>query len=496
VRPVGSIARTAFRDSLELLGRYRPRDPARRPAIEFTLAAGSEPAACPVVPGGEAGAPEGTIAAAAQAIAAGRLRCSDLLDRSLAACEAHNADLGAMVEVTAGSAREQAIALDAELTAGHLRGPLHGIPVTVKDVIDVAGVPTRAGSLAYMRVAAEDAVAVARLRRAGAVILGKATTHEFALGVTTPQSRNPRDPSRIPGGSSGGSAVAVATGIGLGSLGTDTRASLRVPAALSGVVGFKPTYGAVPTGGVVPLSWTMDHVGPIASTVGDAAILLDALIGHGPRLAGYAGAAVRGLRVGVPAAAFAGAEPAVEAAVLEELRTLADLGCVLSESPLPSADDLGDANAAGLVVSRCEAACFHRSLGADRSLYWQEVSEQLQEAEGIRAVDYLDAQRLRADLVQRLLPAFEAHDLLAMPTALVVAPRRDDFARFLVLLSRNAIIWSFTGFPALSMPCRLSRPGLPVGLQLIAAPGQEAVLVALGSALEHLEAAHRPCSLP
>lgn len=486
MRPVGSIAQTAFRDSLEVLGRHRPGDPARRPAIEFRVTA---VAALPVVPAEDAKAAGGPIAAAAREIAAGRLGCVDLLDRCLAACEANDSRLGAMVEITAASAREQAIALDAELVAGSCRGPLHGVPVTIKDVIDVAGMPTRAGSLAYSRVAPADAAAVARLRRAGAVILGKATTHEFAMGVTSPQSRNPRDPSRIPGGSSGGSAVAVATGIGLGSLGTDTRASLRVPAALSGVVGFKPTHGAVPTAGVVPLSWTMDHVGPIAATVGDAALLLDALMGEGSHLSEYAGAAVRGLRVGVPEAAFAGAEPAVEAAVRDELRRLADLGCVLCETPLPAPDDLEDANAAGLLVSRCEAATFHRSLGADRSLYWEEVRDQLRQAEGILAVDYLDAQRVRADLVQRLVPVFDRVDVLAMPTALVVAPRRDDFARFLVLLSRNAIIWSFTGFPALSMPCRVAGSGLPVGLQLVAAPGQDAVLVALGCALEHLEAA-------
>ena len=155
---------------------------------------------------------------------------------------------------------------------GRWRGPLHGIPVTVKDIIDVAGVPTRCGSAAYHDVPEVDAVGVARLRAAGAIVLAKVSTHEFALGVTTPQSRNPHDQTRIPGGSSGGSAIAVSTGMGLASLGTDTRASIRVPAALSGVVGFKPTYGSVPTGGVVPLSWTMDHVAPITSSVADAAL--------------------------------------------------------------------------------------------------------------------------------------------------------------------------------------------------------------------------------
>src|SRR5947208_7862884 len=174
------------------------------------------------------------------------------------------------MHLMAESDRREAAVRDDEAASVAFRGPLHGIPVTVKDVIDVSGAPTRAGSAAFHRRAAVDATGVARLRAAGAIVLAKVATHEFALGVTTPQSRNPHDPTRIPGGSSGGSAIAVATGMGLASLGTDTRASIRVPAALSGVVGFKATYGTVPTDGLVPLSWTMDHVAPMAVTVGDA----------------------------------------------------------------------------------------------------------------------------------------------------------------------------------------------------------------------------------
>lgn len=425
----------------------------------------------------------GSITAAAADLRSGRVTSLDLVEDSLGAVEKFDGELNAMAHVMAASARAEAAERDAEAAAGAWRGPLHGIPLTVKDVIDVAGAPTRAGSAAYEDLPTTDAASVARARAAGAVILGKVTTHEFALGVTSPQSRNPHDPARIPGGSSGGSAIAVSTGMGLGSIGTDTRASIRVPAALSGVVGFKATFGSVLTTGVVPLSWTMDHVAPMASTVEDAAVLLDALMVPGRQpLAPWAGAAVDGLRVGVPASTLAGAESLVEEQVHAALARLGEMGCIVSRSDRPSAGDLDAANAAGLVISRCEAAAFHRSLGADRSLYWDEVADQLEAAAGVPAIDYIDAQRLRAQLAQALLALFDDVDVLAMPTVPVVAPLVGDFARHLLLLSRNAIPWSLVGFPAVSVPC--GRPGtLPVGLQLVARPWREDLLVALGSAL-------------
>jgi len=412
---------------------------------------------------------------------AGRLSSCVLVEEALLAVEKFDPDLNAVAHLMAASARAEASERDAEAATGRWRGPLHGIPLTVKDVIDVGGVPTRAGSAAYEDLPLVDAVAVARARAAGAVILGKVTTHEFALGVTSPQSRNPHDPSRIPGGSSGGSAIAVSTGMGLASIGTDTRASIRVPAALSGVVGLKATFGSVPTTGVVPLSWTMDHVASMACTVEDAVLLLDALRAPDhPALAPWAGADVRGLRVGVPASTLTGAEPGVVAQVDAALTRLSDMGCVVIPSDRPSLEDLEAANAAGLIISRCEAATFHRALGADRSLYWEEVADQLDAAAGVLAMDYIDAQRLRAELAGALLAVFDHVDVLAMPTVPVVAPRVEDFTHHLTLLSRNAIPWSLVGFPAMSVPCG-SSGSLPVGLQLVAPPWREDLLVALGS---------------
>ncbi len=488
MRPTGSLGRQSVETARDFVAGYRPAPADRRPAVEYT------PPGDVVAPGAPPGAPlsatTGPLGAAAAALRAGLVTSTELVADSLLAVEKHDAELLAVVHLMDEAALAEAAAWDAEAAAGRWRGPLHGIPVTVKDIIDVAGVPTRCGSAAYYEVPAVDAVGVARLRAAGAIVLAKVSTHEFALGVTTPQSRNPHDPTRIPGGSSGGSAIAVSTGMGLASLGTDTRASIRVPAALSGVVGFKPTYGSVPTAGVVPLSWTMDHVAPITASVADAALLVDVLMARGPDdgLVARAGAvSVTGLRIGVPEAAFAGAEPGVAASVRQAIDALGAMGCVVTPVARPTAGDLDAANAAGLVVSRCEAAAFHRRLDLDRSLYWDEVADQLAAAGEVSAGEYLDAQSLRADLAASFLSIFADVDVLAMPTVPTVAPPLADFARHLMLLSRNAIPWSLTGFPALSVPCGWSER-LPVGLQLVAAPWREDLIVAVGCAVERCRA--------
>lgn len=483
MRPAGSKGREAVATALARLAAYRPDRPGRPPRYQYSLPGDVDALTRVAPPAQPPTAAPGSIAAAAASLRAGRVTSVELVEEALLAVDKFDGQCNAVAHLMADAARAQATELDAEAASGRWRGPLHGIPITVKDVIDVAGAPTRAGSAAYEDVPGADATAVAQARSAGAVVVAKVTTHEFALGVTSPQSRNPHDPTRIPGGSSGGSAIAVSTGMGLGSIGTDTRASIRVPAALSGVVGFKPTFGSVPTAGVVPLSWTMDHVAVMATTVEDAALLLDALRadGAGP-LAPWAGAAVAGLRVGVPESTFAGAEPEVDGQVRAAIAALAGSGCVVTSSGGPVSEDLDAANAAGLIISRCEAAAFHRALGADRSLYWEEVADQLDAAADVRAIDYIDAQRLRAELAQGLLALFDDVDVLAMPTAPIVAPPVADFAQHLLLLSRNAIPWSLVGFPAVSVPC--GRPGsLPVGIQLVAPPWREELLVATGTAL-------------
>lgn len=475
----GSIARAAFDEALAVLAAQPLADVRARVPYDYRLPAGAVVAPAPST---SVDTPSGPLVEAVAAVREGTVSAAELTERSLAAIEARNAELGAMVEVTADAARAEAAERDRAVASGAPLGALHGIPITVKDVIDVAGVPTRCANAQYEGHPEQDAAAVARLRAAGAVILGKAATHEFALGVTSPQSRNPWDTTRIPGGSSGGSVAALVAGMGLGSLGTDTRASIRVPAALSGAVGFKATYGRVPTEGVVSLAWTMDHAAPMALTVADAAAMLEVLLADGRPLSSI-GARADGVRLGVVNAAFEGAGEELESVVRGAIDRLGAQGAVVSSSALPDEGDLALANAAGLVVSRVEAATFHRRLGLDPGSYWEEVGDQLRSATGIAAVDYVDAQRCRGELARRLLGAFEHHDVLVMPTAPVVAPPVDDFAAYLMLLSRNAIPWSFVGFPAVSVPCG-TVGGLPVGLQLVAPPDREDLLVAVGKAVE------------
>jgi aspartyl-tRNA(Asn)/glutamyl-tRNA(Gln) amidotransferase subunit A len=470
---MSSIATTAFNSALERLSAQVVDPPERRPAYEVF---GTPTAPLPAL----GGLPNtGAIAAAARALDSGATTCVELTEQALARIAQD--EWTAFVEVIAESALVEARARDIELQAGRRRGPLHGIPVSVKDVINVRGVRTRCGSDAYDAVPADDADGVDLWRAAGAVILGKTSTHEFALGVTSPQARNPHDPTRIPGGSSGGSAIAVATGMGLASLGTDTRASIRVPAALCGVVGLKPTYGTVGTRGVVPLSWTMDHVAVMAGSAEDAAIAMDALRPEGTAIAPAAGARVNHLRVGLATAAWEGAEAPVELAVATQVDKLRGLVSSVRETDRPTAADFGGANAMGLLVSRCEAATFHRAAGLDRSRYWAEVRDQLDAADGVLATDYIDAQRYRAALREEMLAVLREFHVLAMPTAPVLAPPVQRADEYLTILSRNAILWSFVGFPAISVPC--PTEGLPVGLQLVAGPGGEALLIALATSL-------------
>ena len=482
-RPAGSTARDAFAASARVLASYEPSRPSLAPSIVFVPLAG--PPLPPLRPLPDTPEADGSpLIAARDAMATGALRSREVLERCLDQVAALDESLTAFASIDIDGARREADACDHLFREGGTRGSLHGVPLSVKDVIDVAGLPTRCGSLAYLDRPQHDATSVARLRAAGAIIIGKATTHEFALGVTSPQSRNPHDPTRIPGGSSGGSAITVATGMALGSLGTDTRASIRVPAALSGVVGLKPTFGTVPTEGVVPLSWTMDHVAPMANSVPDAVALLRVLT-QDDRLAAWLTARVDGWRIGVAPSTLDGCDPEVAGAFLDALATCRSIGCRIVEIESPAESDLDDANAAGLIVSRSEAGAFHRARRGELERYWPEVGEQIDESYRVLAVDYLDAQRLRVDLGHRLLDAFDEIDLLAMPTVPVLAPPIDDFARYLMVLSRNAIPWSFLGFPAVSTPCGRSISGLPIGVQFVGPPGHDGPVIALGAAFEH-----------
>lgn len=490
-----------FRAAAERLRAYRVDAPTRRPALTYRAPVSvKRPGVrrATTVPRVAPDLDVATLSGAAALVARGLVSSVELVRDAYRAIAAWEPTVHAFeyLRPEADALREAAERDASRPPASLTPAPLWGVPVTVKDVIHVAGMPTTGSSRTLPDyVPTADAAAVGLLRRAGAIVLGKTTTHEYALGVTTPQSRNPWDPTRDPGGSSGGSAIAVATGMGLGSLGTDTRASIRVPAALCGTVGFKATFGLVSTEGVLTLSWTMDHVAPMARTVADVALLLNVLVEHDPRDPGsvarpaedytrHAHPAVAGLRVGVPQDALRGAAPSVLGVFEQALDALRYRGAEVVPVDAPDVADFELANAAGLIVSRCEALAFQRTLIGEDGPYTQDVREQLTEAARIPALDYLQAQRYRAALAERMGALLEGLDALALPTSRAVAPPLEESDQYLLVLSENCVPWSFIGFPAVSVPCGVTPERLPVGLELVAAPFDDGVLLTLAAAVE------------
>jgi aspartyl-tRNA(Asn)/glutamyl-tRNA(Gln) amidotransferase subunit A len=476
---MSNIATDALANALEMARKWRSKAPESPPAYGLEMPAATES-------GGEKAPPRshdaGAIGSTQTLMEAGQVSAKQLVDDSLAAISERNDDLYAFVEIMEVAAREAATRLDQERASGRLRGPLHGIPVSVKDLYAVRGATTHAGSIAFEQRDRADAAAVRKLRDAGAVIIGKTATHEFAMGVTAPQSRNPHDRGRIAGGSSSGAAIAVSTGMGLGAIGTDTRGSIRIPAALCGVVGLKPTYGSVSMEGVLPLSWTMDHAGVIAPTVSDAALILDA-IATTPIPAGTI-TRVQGMRIGLPRAAWSSISPDVDDSVNVTLATLEAAGAELVEVERPSATDFDQANLMSMIVSRCEAAAFHADLDLDMAMYSADVRSQLQSVTGVEATAYINAQRYRAELMGDLTAACKDVDVLLMPTVPIVAPTIEEAAQTPLVLTRNVALWSFVGFPALSVPGLPAPSGLTTGLQIVAAPHAEAAIITVGRAVE------------
>jgi aspartyl-tRNA(Asn)/glutamyl-tRNA(Gln) amidotransferase subunit A len=493
---VSDETRELFRAQYGRLRAYRPAAPEVVPA--YGLAAGAMPPA-PPAPARIERLPRKTLSAseAVERQRDGRTTAAALLEACLEKIDRLDPTLHAFVRVMRAEAHARAAELDRRRARGEPLGPLHGVPVAIKDLIDVAGVPSTARSRVRRHAppAARDAPVVARLEAAGAVIVGKSETHEFACGVSTPQSRNPWDPERLAGGSSGGSAVAVASGMALASLGTDTRGSIRVPSALCGLVGLKPTFGLVPRSGCIPLAWTMDHIGPITRTVEDAARMLSVLAGRDagdPFTADTApadytrflGGDVRGLRVGVPRELCRDVDPEVARRFAEACTTLGKLGCAVEEVPAPSADELALCSAAGLIVSRAEGAAYHAPTLGQPELYTPDVFAQLDEATRVSAVDYVQALRYRREFIARIDDVFRAVDVLATPTVPVPAPLAGEAEAVMVLLARNSIPWSFGWFPTLDVPSGLTAAGLPCSVQFVAPHYQDGRLLTLGAAYE------------
>jgi aspartyl-tRNA(Asn)/glutamyl-tRNA(Gln) amidotransferase subunit A len=404
--------------------------------------------------------------------------------------------LHAFITLPGERARQQARRAERRLARGEA-GALLGVPIAVKDLFATRAVRTTAGSRILKDwVPAHDAAAVARLREAGAIIFGKTNLHEFAYGVSTANpwwgvARNPHDPTRSPGGSSGGSAIAVVAGLCAGALGSDTGGSIRVPASLCGCVGLKPTFGAIPLDGTVPLGWSLDHAGPLARTVGDAALLLDVLTGFDaarhPRRA-----SIRGLRVGVLKGSIVQkVQPRVTQQVDAAATALRRQGLRVREVTIP---EMEWTVATQLVTLRAEASAVHsRWIRTRPRAYGADVRIRLQLGALVAGADYVLAQRMRTRLRAAVGRIFQDVDVLLLPTTPITAPVvgertvrwRSGEEPVDGALVRLTAPFNLTGLPALSIPFG-SAAGLPVGVQVVGQWMDEARVLAVGRLIEEL----------
>jgi len=417
-------------------------------------------------------------------------------------------DLLAYITVLQAQALAAATAAEQEIARGGYRGPLHGIPIALKDLVMTRGIGTTCGSRILREwVPDADATVATRLSAAGAILLGKLNMHEFAYGPTgvnphygTP--RNPWDRARMPGGSSSGSGVAVAAGLCGGALGTDTGGSVRIPASLCGIVGLKPTYGRVSRAGVIPLAWSLDHVGPMTRTVADAALLLQALAGRDPAdpstadvpVPDYGRAlegGIHGLRLGLPKEIFfERLDPEVQAAVLGAARSFEALGASVEEVPLPRIPHAGPASFA---IIAAEATAYHEPYLKSRAAeYGADVRARLTSGQFVLATQYLKAQRARQVIRAEVDAALRQVDALLTPTTPIPAPPLEAREVTVDGLTEDVRWWlirctrpiNVTGHPALSVPCGFTAGGLPIGLQLVGRYFDEATLLRIGHAYE------------
>ena len=441
------------------------------------------------------------------ALRAGTVSPLELTEAALARIAAREPELNAFITVTPLAARERAATVRRD-------APLAGAPLALKDLFDVAGVPTTAGSIMFKtNVPREDSAVARRLFDAGAVALGKTNLHEWAFGVTTDNphfgpTRNPWAPERIPGGSSGGNGAALVAGECFGAIGSDTGGSIRIPASLCGIVGLKPTYGRVSLRGAIPLAWSLDHVGPMARTVRDTALLLQLSAGYDAAdpvsadvpvdeyLADIEGG-VRGLRIGVVRGRFFSRlslneqpAPDVAAAVRAAIDVLAREGAHVDEVELPRTEELRGTQ---LVIIGTEAAAYHRErIAAQPTSFGTDVAQRIELGLTRTGPDYATARRTRDELRRRYADALAVWDAILLPTTPLTAPLREgqDAIAAAATLTAYTSPFNLTGLPAISIPCGFDPSGLPIGLQLVARPWAEARLLRVARAYERATSWH------
>lgn len=437
-----------------------------------------------------------TILEAAAALRAKKISARELTDESLTRISQTNPQLNAFITVTADAARAKALAMDGELAQGLDRGPLHGIPIAHKDLMMTRGVRTTAGSKIFSDfIPDQDAAVVAKLNDAGAVMIGKTGLHELAYGITSNNPHfgavhNPWDLERIPGGSSGGSGAAVAANLVFMATGTDTGGSIRIPSSFCGTVGLKPTYDRVSRRGVLPLGLTLDHIGPIARTVRDAAVSFHAMCDHPSGYVPPAEVDVRGLSIGLPENYyFDRIDLEVAQAVRTAVQSAAAMGARIVDIKVPDIDSI---NVIGRVLLLVEAVSNLRPHLARRADFGPDVLTLLDQGRLISAIDYADAQRLRRLFIREFSKLWSQVDCIFTPCTPTPAPKigqtKIDIGTFTddVRLASTRFMRAINvlGIPSLAMPCGLSRSGLPLGLQILAAPNQEDTLLKIGAAME------------
>ena len=459
-----------------------------------------------------------TIREAAEGLRAHRFSAVELATAAISRIDRHNSNLRAFITVTAGQALDQARQADRELAMGNDRGPFHGIPVALKDLFATKGVRTTAGSKVYENFVPEiNATVVEKLLAAGAVLLGKLNMHELAYGITSANPhfgavRNPWNPRHSPGGSSGGSGVAVATNIVFMAMGSDTGGSIRIPASFCGTVGLKPTYGRVSRFGVLPLGFSLDHVGPLTRSVRDAALALNAIAGHDPLdptssrrpVVDYVpdeDCSMRGVRIGFPDSFFFDRlHEDVDSAVRGAIARAESLGAVVKPVRLP---DIPALNAVARIVLLAEASAVAETYPDDRSLYGADVRALLDQGRLVPATEYINAQRLRRKMRREFDQVWQQVDCLITPATPSPAPRVGDTTIRLggrdedVRLASTRLVRGVNalGYPALSLPCGLSASGLPLGMQIIGPAFEEALLLRIGAALEDGGVGIPPCPI-